>query len=82
MGWLEELAEALSEEPLNDAEITAILDVARDVAHQTERRYAPLSTYLLGVAVGRERGDRPARLEALAEQTRHLLGVDDADAEE
>lgn len=30
-----------------------VLDVARDVAHGVERPAAPLSTYLLGVAVGR-----------------------------
>lgn len=31
---------------------TLVLDVARDVAHGVERPAAPLSTYLLGVAVG------------------------------
>ena len=30
-----------------------VLDVAREVAHHTLRPGAPLSTYLIGVAVGR-----------------------------
>jgi hypothetical protein len=30
-----------------------VLDLARDVAHGVMRPAAPLSTYLLGVAVGR-----------------------------
>jgi hypothetical protein len=29
-----------------------MLDVARDVAHNVERRAAPVTTYLVGVAVG------------------------------
>jgi hypothetical protein len=29
-----------------------MLDVARDVAHQVERRATPVTTYLMGVAVG------------------------------
>jgi hypothetical protein len=36
----------------------AVLDVARDVAHGVARPAAPLSAYLLGVAVGR--GAEPA----------------------
>jgi Domain of unknown function (DUF6457) len=30
-----------------------LLALARGVAHQSERRFAPLATYLIGVAVGR-----------------------------
>ena len=50
--WLEELASALGVEPLAREESGAILKLAREVAHGAERRFAPLSTYLLGVAVG------------------------------
>jgi hypothetical protein len=32
---------------------TTVLDIARDAAHQVARPAAPLTTYLLGVAVGR-----------------------------
>ena len=39
--------------PLSTAEIKAILDVAGDVAHAVARPAAPLTAYLLGVAIGR-----------------------------
>jgi hypothetical protein len=38
---------------LSTAETKAVLDVARDVAHDVARPAAPLTAYLLGVAVGR-----------------------------
>jgi hypothetical protein len=51
-----------------DVEAKAVLDVARDVAHQVIRPGAPVSAYLMGVAVGR--GADPsavaAKLSALA----------------
>jgi hypothetical protein len=47
-----------------------ILDLAREVAHGVARPAAPLTTYLLGVAVGR--GANPA--EAAAQLTK-LAGV-------
>ena len=34
-------------------DVDLLLEVARDVAHGVERRSAPVTTYLLGVAVGR-----------------------------
>lgn len=40
-------AEALGLE-LSEEEAQAVLDLARRVAHGTERRFAPLSTYLAG----------------------------------
>ena len=45
-----------------------VLDVARDVAHGVARPAAPLSTYLLGVAVGRgaDPVEAAARLTKLA----------------
>jgi hypothetical protein len=33
---------------LTDDEVAAVLDLARDVAHATERRYAPLASYVAG----------------------------------
>ena len=39
--------------PLRTAETKAVLDLARDVAHAVDRPAAPLTAYLLGVAVGR-----------------------------
>ncbi|MBR8740697.1 DUF6457 domain-containing protein [Nocardiopsis sp. MG754419] len=40
-------------EPLQKADVDRILDLARDAAHSVARPAAPLTTYLLGVAVGR-----------------------------
>ena len=36
----------------DDAVIRTILDLARDVAHQVDRPAAPVTSYLLGLAVG------------------------------
>lgn len=72
--WPTELAAALDEAALTDDEITVLLDLARDVAHGTERRYAPLSTFLVGIALGRApAGDRAATLAALADRVRAAL---------
>lgn len=45
-----------------------VLDLARDVAHGVARPAAPLTTYLLGLAVGAgaDPGEAAARLTALA----------------
>ena len=50
--WIETFAAALDVQPLSPEEVGAVLKLARDVAHAVERKLAPLSTYLLGVAVG------------------------------
>ena len=52
MDWPERYSAAL-EVGLSEEEVDAILDLARDVAHGVLRPAAPLSAYLLGVAVGR-----------------------------
>ncbi|MBQ1082933.1 MULTISPECIES: DUF6457 domain-containing protein [unclassified Nocardiopsis] len=39
-------------DPLEKADVDRILDLARDAAHSVARPAAPLTTYLLGVAVG------------------------------
>lgn len=52
----------LDEDPVS---IGTVLDVARDVAHGVARPAAPLSTFLLGMAVGRA-DDPRAALEAHA----------------
>ncbi|MEA2499698.1 MAG: hypothetical protein QOH26_2103, partial [Actinomycetota bacterium] len=49
--WLNELATALGVEA--DMDETELLDVARVVAHGVERRAAPLTTFLIGLAAGR-----------------------------
>ncbi len=81
MGWTDELAQALGEAPLTDAEVTRLLAVARDVAHGTERRYAPLSTFLLGLALGRrDPADRVAGLDELAGEVAALLPDETSEA--
>ncbi|GAA1076007.1 DUF6457 domain-containing protein [Nocardiopsis metallicus] len=40
-------------DPLQKPDVDRILDLARDAAHSVARPAAPLTTYLLGVAVGR-----------------------------
>ena len=49
-------------------DIRQILDLARDAAHQVDRPAAPLTAYLLGVAVGAgmPADEAAARLRALA----------------
>jgi len=49
--WLAELQQLLGVEEQLD--VDTVLDVARDVAHGVARPAAPLSTFVLGVAVGR-----------------------------
>ena len=48
--WTDAVREALDLEPI-DAKL--VLDLARDVAHGVLRPAAPLTAYLVGVAVGR-----------------------------
>ena len=69
--WLGKFASALGVEPLSREETGAVLKLARDVAHGVERKFAPLSAYLLGLAVGRRAASGAGRAgafrEALAE---------------
>lgn len=48
--WVDALTRAL--ELPSGVDTETVLDVARDVAHNVERRAAPVTTYLVGVAVG------------------------------
>lgn len=50
--WTEEVCASLGIEP-GEAVRDLVLDVARDVAHGVTRPAAPLTTFLLGVAVGK-----------------------------
>jgi hypothetical protein len=69
---LEEWTEAVCAELAlgsNVVDVTAVLDMARDVAHGVARPAAPLTAYLVGVAVGR--GAAPAEAaERIAELAR------------
>lgn len=61
--WIDELCDVLDIEIEVDEAL--ILDLARDTAHNVERRSAPISTFLLGYAAARSAGD-PAEVERLA----------------
>jgi hypothetical protein len=67
MAWIDELARNLGEEPLSGAEIEELLGIARDVAHNVERKVTPLSTFLAGCATGRRLAAGESRGDALRE---------------
>jgi hypothetical protein len=73
--WIDQLAEGLGEDTLSEKETAQLLAVARDVAHRVERRITPLSTFLLGAAVGRGIAGGARRQDALeaAMDTVHSL---------
>jgi hypothetical protein len=73
--WLTNLAAELdiSDVALDEDAVHALLDLARDSAHEVERIAAPLTTFLVGVAVG-----RGARLERTAATATALLLNTDA----
>ena len=50
--WTDHLAEALGVDPIPADRERLLLQASREIAHRTERKDTPLSTYLLGVAVG------------------------------
>jgi hypothetical protein len=68
--WLNSVAAELgiTDVALDNNDIHTLLDLARDSAHEVERLAAPLTTYLVGVAVGRggSLGASAARVTALA----------------
>lgn len=53
--WLDAVSEKLgtTDVELDNNDIHTLLDLARDSAHEVERLAAPLTTFLVGVAVGR-----------------------------
>ena len=74
--WIDQLAEALGEDTLSARETAVLLDVARDVAHRVERKITPLSTFLLGAAVGRSLAGGASRdhaVQAALDTVRSLL---------
>jgi Domain of unknown function (DUF6457) len=53
--WLTALSAELgtTDVTLDDDAVHTVLDLARDSAHEVERMAAPLTTFLIGIAVGR-----------------------------
>jgi hypothetical protein len=69
--FLAHLADRTGTRRLEEAEADAVLDLARIVAHQEERRFAPLTTYVAGLALGSSASEREAR----AERIRALIDI-------
>jgi Domain of unknown function (DUF6457) len=65
--WTDAVRDALQLDPIDS---TLVLDLARDVAHGVLRPAAPLTAYLIGVAVGR--GAEP---EAAAAAVQELIAT-------
>ncbi|MFV2088208.1 DUF6457 domain-containing protein [Micromonospora sp. LOL_021] len=65
--WVASAAAELGLDP-GDVPVPVVLDLARDVAHNVLRPGAPVTAYLLGLAVGRgaDPVEAGARLTALA----------------
>lgn len=68
--WLDRFADALGVARLAPGDVDTLLDLARVVAHGTERKNAPLAAYLAGRASVRA-GHDPAAALGTAEE---LLG--------
>ena len=73
--WIDELASTLGEGALTPSERNALLGAARDVAHRVERKITPLSTFLIGAAVGREEAAGATRDEALGRVLAELASL-------
>ena len=63
--WIDELATALGIER-GSVDVKLLLDVARDSAHGVARPAAPITTFLVGLAAGRNGGDAGAVRDAAA----------------
>ena len=75
--WLTTLSAELetSDVSMDDNAVQTVLDLARDSAHEVERVAAPITTFLVGIAVGRG----AALSTAAATATALLLNEDAAD---
>ncbi|MGV2952419.1 NTP transferase domain-containing protein [Glutamicibacter sp. AGC46] len=62
--WLEAAAKELGLDS-GEVDIATVLDAAKHVAHEVARPAAPLSTFLLGLALGSGKGDLPGLSEQL-----------------
>lgn len=74
--WLEaatNAADAAGVDPslLDDRAVEVLLDLARDAAHGITRPAAPLATFAVGLALGRQGGD----VDALVERAEAVAGA-------
>ncbi len=73
MRWSEQVEVITGIEAWDPVETDLLLDMAREVAHGTERRFAPLTAYAIGVAVGQQLGDDAAAGEARQDALRRMV---------
>lgn len=67
--WIDELCDVLDLD--TEVDEALVLDLARAAAHNVERPAAPVTTYLLGLAAGRQGADLEA-IEVLAAKAQRL----------
>ena len=78
--WVVEACELLGLDPA-DVPIATVLDLARRVAHGVARPAAPLTTFLLGLAVGSGRSeDLPGLADRIGDLAESRGPADDAGA--
>ncbi|MDF5753773.1 DUF6457 domain-containing protein [Spongiactinospora sp. TRM90649] len=79
--WTARVCEELGLDPA-EVERDLVLDLTKDVAHGVARPAAPLTAYLLGLAVGRGTApaDAAARLSALAGEWERSRPAQDGEA--
>jgi hypothetical protein len=63
--WVAALASALDANP-GDLDVQAVLDVARDAAHNVMRPGAPIATFMVGYAAGLRGGGTQVIADATA----------------
>ncbi|MDT0305283.1 DUF6457 domain-containing protein [Streptomonospora wellingtoniae] len=76
--WAQQVcAELELSDEIGKSDVDRILDLAKDAAHSVARPAAPLTTYLLGIAVGRgaDPAEAAAAVAALARE--HASGAAD-----
>lgn len=71
--WSEQVESVTGIAAWDRVETDLILDLARVVAHGTERRFAPLTAYAMGVAVGQQLGAEADQAEARQDALRALV---------
>lgn len=74
--FLNRLADFAGAGDVSAPEVDAVLDFARVVAHTQERRYAPVASYALGLALGT--ADPAARVEAIRRAITAVRAMDTA----
>lgn len=69
---------------LDAGEAAAVLDLTRVVAHEAERRYAPLTAYVLGLVLepGMPPAEREQRAREVTDIVRRLTGTGGAAADD